>query len=110
MDNNIFLLPTAKTEILNGFDDLKAYTKERLIDLIFEKVDKTDTRDKRKHKIFRVLEEEIPEIPEIPPEIPEEIPEEPPEEPEEHKHLLAELEELYILDILPICDNKLYDK
>jgi len=96
MDNNIFLLPTAKTEILNGFDDLKAYMKERLMDLIFEKVDKTDTRDKRKHKIFRVLEEVIPEIP---PEIPEEIPPEIPEEPEEHKHLLAELEELYILDI-----------
>ena len=102
MDNNIFLLPTAKTEIFNGFDDLKAYMKERLMVPIFEKVDKADTREKRKHGIFSVLEEEIPEIP---PEIPEEIPEEPAEEPEEHKHLLAELEELYILDILPICDN-----
>ena len=90
MDNNIFLLPTAKTEIFNGFDDLKEYMKERLMDLISEKVDKPDTRDKRKHEIFRVLEEVIPEIPEIP---------------EEHKHLLAELEELYILGILPICDN-----
>ena len=55
---------------------------------------------------FSVLEEVIPEIPpEIPEEIPPEIPEEPPEEPEEHKHLLAELEELYILGILPICDS-----
>ena len=95
MDNNIFLLPTAKTEIFNGFDDLKAYMKERLMVPIFEKVDKADTRDKRKHGIFRVLEEVIPEIP----------PEIPPEEPAEHKHLLAELEELYILVILPICDN-----
>ena len=89
--NNIFLLPIAKTEIFNRFDDLKAYMKERLLDLIFEKVDKADTRDKRKHEIFRVLEEVIPEIPEEPPEIPE--------EPEGHKHLLVELEELYILDI-----------
>ena len=45
------------------------------------------------------------EVSEIISEIPEEPPETPPEIPEGHKHLLVELEELYILGILPICDS-----
>lgn len=60
--NNIFLLPTTKTEVHSEFEELIPEIREKILNFIFEKFDKQDDRNKRvmeiTDKLKSVLSEE----------------------------------------------------
>ena len=82
--SNVLTLHNTKTDVSGEFEELIPEIRIKIADYMFSRVCTEDAKSKRKYKILDMLREVIPVG---------------------HKHLLSELEELYILGILPICDS-----
>lgn len=73
--SNIFLLPTAKTEIHNEFKELIPEIREKIMDIVFTRIKPEDSSTRRKHQILNELEAIIPQ---------------------ECKHLITELQDIVL--------------
>jgi len=74
-EDNIFLLPTTKTEIHNEFAELTPLIREKIMDIIFARIESEYPNVKRKHQILNELEAIVPG---------------------ECKHLITELEDIVL--------------
>lgn len=60
-DNNVAYLQTAKTDVYSSFEELRSLIQEKLLDIVYERVEKAIPTSKRKEEIEEVLESLLPE-------------------------------------------------
>ncbi len=86
--SNVFLLPTAKTEIHNEFKDLTPFIREKIMDIISARIKSEDSIIRKKNQILNELQAIIPK---------------------EFKHLIIELEDIMLgIEITKIEKAVLY--
>jgi len=74
-ENNIFLLPTTKTEIHNEFKEITPLVREKIMDIVFARIESEYPDIKRKRQILNELETILPQ---------------------ECKHLITELQDIML--------------
>jgi len=73
--NNIFPLPTTKTEIHSEFEEIIPLVREKIMDIVFTRIESEYPSIKRKRQVLEELEVVIPK---------------------EYKHLVTELQDIVL--------------